>query len=319
MVATLDDQQIVYFDSTLHRAVPRQWWMAYSFPSEHWDAIAITVAGFHGIIRGNVEIVYQQHSVPADFFVQGVCGCELKNDNSTDGFIRLGYDGEDACVFDKEAMSWIVLNPQFQVLADRWNVNMLMNKYFKALLEKDCVKWLLIYLECGQEALRQRAIPEVFISIRSDGFQPLRLSCLVTGFYPQAIDVSWLRDGEWVPEIGSSDVLPNHDGTYQVMKMITLNEAEGAKYSCYIEHATLLQGLNIPQERTTKKDTKTVTVAGVAIIPLILLGIIIGIGFWRKKNYSKPLSNQQGPAEINHDQQCTVVTRRDKGFLSADN
>ncbi|XP_059825167.1 major histocompatibility complex class I-related gene protein-like [Hypanus sabinus] len=301
MVAMLDDQQIAYFDSTLQRAVSRQWWMAYSFPREHWDAMAITVAGFHGIIRGNVEVVHQQHSAPADVFVQGICGCELKNDNSTDGFIRLRYNGEDACVFDKERMSWIVLNPEFQVLADRWNINMIMNKYFKALLEKDCVKWLLVYLECGQEALQQRAIPEVFISIRTDGFQLLRLSCLVTGFYPQAIDVSWLRDGEWVPEIESSDVLPNHDGTYQLMKMITLNEDEETIYSCYIEHTTLLQGLNIPQERTPKKDTKTVIVAGVAIIPLILLGIIIGIGFWRKKNYSKPLSTQQGPAEISHD------------------
>ncbi|XP_051899694.1 major histocompatibility complex class I-related gene protein-like [Pristis pectinata] len=313
MVAMLDDLQVAYFDSTLQRAVPRQQWMAYSFPRDHWNAMAITVAGFHGIVRGNIEIIYLQHhsvSTPAVFFVQGICGCEVNSDNSTDGFIRLGYDGEDACVFDKETMSWIALNPEFQILADRWNVNTFMNKYFKALLEKDCVKWLLIYLECGQEALQRRATPEVCIGIKSDGPQLLRLSCLVTGFYPQAIDVTWLRDGELVLEIESSGVLPNQDETYQVMKAITLSGDDGAKFSCYIEHATLLQGLSIPQESVAKEDAKTRIMTGAAIIPLILLGIITGIGFWKKRKSSKPLRNQQGSAEISSDREGTVVTQR---------
>ncbi|XP_055486430.1 major histocompatibility complex class I-related gene protein-like, partial [Leucoraja erinacea] len=324
MVAMLDDLQIAYFDSTLERAVPRQRWMAQSFPQDHWDSMAITVAGFHGIVKGNAEIVYQQqHGIltPAIFFVQGFCGCEVDSDNSTDGFVRLGYDGEDACAFDKDRMRWIALRPDFQVLADRWNVNIFMNKYFKDLLEKDCVKWLLIYLECGQEALQRRGTrprhsdwwngetPEVFIGIKRDGSQSLSLSCLVTGFYPQAIDVTWLRDGEGVPGFESSDLLPNWDGTYQLKNTIELIKEDVAKFSCYIEHTTLLRGVNVPQERAAKDDIKIRIVTGAAIVPLILLGIILGIGCWKKRKRKKN-HNNQGPADNSRDQERTAVTMK---------
>uniref|UniRef100_UPI00398EB323 major histocompatibility complex class I-related gene protein-like n=1 Tax=Pristiophorus japonicus TaxID=55135 RepID=UPI00398EB323 len=195
LVAMLDDYQIAYFDSTLQRTVPRQRWMANSFQRDHWDAMAITMAGFHGLVKGNAEIFYRQR--------QGV------------------------------STEW-------------WNANSFMNKYFKALLEKDCVKWLLTYVECGRGALQRRATPEVFIGGRSNRERVLRLSCLVMGFYPRPIDVTWLRNGQEMPDVESSDLLPNQEETYRVMKTIELSGDDGERYSCHIEHANLLQGLDVP-------------------------------------------------------------------------
>ncbi|XP_078422176.1 major histocompatibility complex class I-related protein 1-like [Cetorhinus maximus] len=294
----LDDCQIAYFDSTLQQIVPRQRWMAESFQRDHWAAMTITMAGFQGLVRGNIEIFYRQRrGASGIFFVQGTCGCKISSDNSTDGFIKLGYKGEDAFVFDKDRRSWIALNPEFQRLAARWNANSFMNKYFKALLEKDCVKWLLIYLECGQGVLQRRATPEVFIGNKTEAERGLRLSCLVTGFYPWPIDVTWLRNGEEVSDSETSGTLPNQDETYRVMKTIELSGDDGERYSCHVEHASLLQGLDMPWERVTQGGVKVRIVIGAAALSLTLLGIIIGFGFWRQRPSDVTGSNRQRLAE----------------------
>ncbi|XP_041068259.1 beta-2-microglobulin-like, partial [Carcharodon carcharias] len=85
--------------------------------------------------------------------------------------------------------------------------------------------------------------PEVFIS-RSDPnnqYKPLTLSCLVTGFYPVDIEVSWLRNGEVMSETLSSGVRPNHDGTHQIQKEIEINAGDEDQYSCQIEHSSLAE------------------------------------------------------------------------------
>ncbi|XP_060706688.1 major histocompatibility complex class I-related gene protein-like [Hemiscyllium ocellatum] len=302
LVVMLDDHHIVYFDSTLEWCVPRQQWMAQSFPKDHWIMMTITMAGLHGLVKGNIEIFYQQHRGGSGlFFVQGMCGCQLHSDNSTDGFIKLGYNGQDAFVFDKDAMSWIAFNPEFQALADRLNLHSFMNKYFKTLLEKDCVKWLQIYLEFGQAALQRRVTPEVFISSRTDGERVLKLSCLVTGFYPGAIEVTWLRNGVVVLEVESSDVLPHQDETYRVTKTMEVSRDDGERYSCHIEHVSLMWELDVPWERMSHGGIKLETVIRATAISLTLLVVIIGIGFWGKRWGDQPDSDKQVHSESTRD------------------
>ncbi|XP_060707110.1 class I histocompatibility antigen, F10 alpha chain-like isoform X5 [Hemiscyllium ocellatum] len=85
--------------------------------------------------------------------------------------------------------------------------------------------------------------PEVFISRREPNGQdkPLTLSCLVTGFYPVDIEVTWLRNGEVMSETQSSGVRPNHDGTQQIQKEIEINAGDEDQYSCQIEHSSLAE------------------------------------------------------------------------------
>ncbi|XP_059495580.1 major histocompatibility complex class I-related gene protein-like [Stegostoma tigrinum] len=310
LLAMLDDYHIIYFDSTLELCVPRQHWLAQSFPKDHWVMMTITMAGLHGLVKGNIEIFYQQHHGGSGlFFVQGMCGCELHTDNSTDGFIKLGYDGQDAFAFNKDRMSWIAFNPEFQALADRLNFHTFLNKYFKTLLEKDCVKQLLTYLKCGQAALQRTGMvqdqaldencasamfsPEVFIGSRTDGERALSLSCLVMGFYPGDIEVTWLRNGLVVLDVESTDLLPYQDTTYWVMKTFKLSQDDGERYSCHIEHTSLIQELDVPWERTLHGAIKLGTMTGASAISLTLLGIITGVGFWRKRQIGQSNRDQQ--------------------------
>ena len=49
------------------------------------------------------------------------------------------------------------------------------------------------------------------------------LVCVVTGFYPREISVNWERNGETISEnVLSTDILPNHDFTYQVQKSVDI-------------------------------------------------------------------------------------------------
>uniref|UniRef100_A0A4W3GIT6 Ig-like domain-containing protein n=1 Tax=Callorhinchus milii TaxID=7868 RepID=A0A4W3GIT6_CALMI len=69
---------------------------------------------------------------------------------------------------------------------------------------------------------QRQSRPDVSVSYRRDVGGRALLSCLVTGFYPRPIEVTWTRDGNTVHEVESSGVLPNHDHTFSD------SEADGA-------------------------------------------------------------------------------------------
>ena len=59
--------------------------------------------------------------------------------------------------------------------------------------------------------LLQKTIPD---------FGGVKVTCLVTGFYPRHINLTLLRDGQPVSDhqITGGELLPNLDGTYQMRK-----------------------------------------------------------------------------------------------------
>lgn len=73
----------------------------------------------------------------------------------------------------------------------------------------------------------------------------LHLVCRVTGFHPQPIHVSWLRDGEKVapgPRMSSTGILPNADLTYQLRNTLAVAPEDGHRYACQVERSSLQAG-----------------------------------------------------------------------------
>ncbi|XP_041069590.1 HLA class II histocompatibility antigen, DR beta 4 chain-like isoform X5 [Carcharodon carcharias] len=133
--------------------------------------------------------------------------------------------------------------------------------------------------------------PEVFISRSGPNsqYKPLTLSCLVTGFYPVDIEVSWLRNGEVMSETLSSGVRPNHDGTHQIQKEIEINAGDEDQYSCQIEHSsqaeTQLSQWDIPGNSAGCSHLGMIFGLVAALAALLL---IIGIIIWKSKQRDSP-------------------------------
>ncbi|XP_078073701.1 uncharacterized protein LOC144496947 isoform X2 [Mustelus asterias] len=88
-----------------------------------------------------------------------------------------------------------------------------------------------------------------------------RLSCAVTGFYPQAIEVNLWRNRVVIDETLSSGILPNHDSTYQIRKWVEFDPEDQAEYSCRVEHSGMKETLVVIYA-SDKGDSRTISSAG---------------------------------------------------------
>ncbi|XP_072406466.1 H-2 class II histocompatibility antigen, E-U alpha chain-like isoform X6 [Chiloscyllium punctatum] len=166
--------------------------------------------------------------------------------------------------------------PKLQFMADSFGVEYW--KYITSLVktESDIAKQV---LDTMMKSTNQTTVqPEVFISRREPSRQdkPLTLSCLVTGFYPVDIEVTWLRNGEVMSETQSSGIRPNHDGTHQIQKEIEINAGDEDQYSCQIEHSSLTEA-QLYQWEILENNWGRSHLGSVIASMIILLAVIVGI------------------------------------------
>ncbi|CAL8396523.1 unnamed protein product [Gadus morhua 'NCC'] len=63
--------------------------------------------------------------------------------------------------------------------------------------------------------------------------------CHATGFYPDRVVVFWRRDGQELHEqVDPGEVLPNHDGTFQVsvdLNLMAVPQEDWGRYDCVVQ------------------------------------------------------------------------------------
>ena len=99
-------------------------------------------------------------------------------------------------------------------------------------------------------------VPEVRIFEKQKAGS-ITVTCHVTGFYPRAVQVDWLRPDLQPVDEEVTDVLPNEDGTYQTRKSVTVPEEDVGKhtYSCVVLHSSVAHNITTVWGR---KGSKTV-------------------------------------------------------------
>ncbi|XP_072113440.1 H-2 class II histocompatibility antigen, A-D beta chain-like [Mobula birostris] len=65
------------------------------------------------------------------------------------------------------------------------------------------------------------------------------LSCIITPFYPRAINATWLRNGQVVSKGYEVTVLPNYNDTYWMELVIELQDNDTNIYTCHVKHSSL--------------------------------------------------------------------------------
>ncbi|XP_072331282.1 class I histocompatibility antigen, F10 alpha chain-like isoform X2 [Scyliorhinus torazame] len=242
--AMVNGVQTGYSNSNIRRCIPRQQFMAEYFDEEFWDQITALVNAHSNTAKENLNAAMKMINETSGIHIlQWIRSVEVTEDGSVRRSMRFGFDGKDYISLEPDRMRWVAYNHIAVKTKEKWDSDQSWNSYWETYLQEVYVQHLNRYLEAGKDYFRQKVQPEVFIS-RSEPnsqYKPLTLSCLVTGFYPVDIEVTWLTNGEVMSETLSSGVRPNHDGSHQIQKEIEINAGDEDQYSCQIQHSSLAE------------------------------------------------------------------------------
>lgn len=96
--------------------------------------------------------------MPESHTLQVILGCEVQEDNSTRGFWKYGYDGQDHLEFCPDTLDWRAAEPSAWATKLEWEVHQIRAKQNKAYLERDCPQQLRQLLELGRGLLDQQGM-----------------------------------------------------------------------------------------------------------------------------------------------------------------
>ncbi|XP_056439387.1 major histocompatibility complex class I-related gene protein-like [Gadus chalcogrammus] len=130
--------------------------------------------------------------------------------------------------------------------------------------------------------------------------------CHATGFYPDRVVVFWRRDGQELHEqVDPGEVLPNHDGTFQVsvdLNLTAVPQEDWGRYECVVQ----LKGIeDIPTPldpaliRTNwgdKGDILVFILRSVACVAVAAATAVVGVFAYKKRDSSDTSSEGQSPA-----------------------
>ncbi|XP_067834355.1 class I histocompatibility antigen, F10 alpha chain-like isoform X2 [Heptranchias perlo] len=292
---------LTYYDSDTQQVVSRQQFVTDSFDVEQWNYINRQRKKRHDVTMENLSTILKWTNKTSGIHIfQWIRNVEISEDGSIKRSMRFGYDGKDYISLEPDRMRWVATNHLAVKTKEKWDSDDSWNNYWKWQLEEELVDVLQLYLRAGKEYLKRKVQPEVFIS-RSDPnnqYNPPTLSCLVTGFYPVNIEVTWLRNGEQVSESQSSGVRPNHDGTHQIKKEIEVNAGDEDQYSCQIEHSSLAEAKVYQWERPENRESNLGIIIGSVIAALAVIVVIIGIVIWKRQRRASEVSDRSPPLAL---------------------
>ncbi|XP_030267467.1 major histocompatibility complex class I-related gene protein-like [Sparus aurata] len=152
------------------------------------------------------------------------------------GISRFGYDGEDFMALDPKTFTWIPLRPEAVTTTLNWNADEDLRENF-VITFTQIFPWLLKkYVDYGRSFLLRTELPSVSL-LQKTPSSPV--SCLATGFYPRRASLVWRKDGEELhEEVDHGEILPNHDGTFQMsvdLNLSSVTPEDWTRYDCVFQ------------------------------------------------------------------------------------
>lgn len=279
----LDDQLFVSYNHESRRAEPRAPWLQGGPPSQLWLQLSQSLKGWDHMFTVDLWTIMDNNNHSQESHtLQVILGCEVQEDNSTRGFWKYGYDGQDHLEFCPELLDWkAAAEPGAQATKLEWEVHKIRAKQNKAFLERDCPEQLRQWLEVGGGTLDQAVPPSVMVT-RHIPSAATTLQCQALHFYPQNISIQWLKDGQPLEakDMVLKVVLPNGDGTYRALVSLTVPRGEEQRFTCQVEHLSLDQPLTASWEPSISSSLVIGIASGILVC---VLGIFFGILFRKFK------------------------------------
>ncbi|XP_062292057.1 major histocompatibility complex class I-related gene protein-like [Scomber scombrus] len=293
MVGMVDDVQIEHYDSNTRRLEPKQDWMNRVTEDDphYWDTE--NIRGVQQVFKDNIEIAKQRFNQTGGVHVlQWMYGCEWDDETGeVNGYNQYGYDGEDFIAFDLKTETWIAPKQQAFITKIKWDHNIASIAQTKNYLTQTCVEWLKKYVNYGRSSLMRTDLPSVSL-LQKTPSSPVR--CHATGFYPDRVMMFWRKDGEELHEdVELGEILPNHDGSFQMsvdLNLSLVTPEDWSRYECVFQLSGVKDDIITKLDKTAiqtnwgKTGFPLAVVIGVVVVLLLLVVGIIGYFHWKKKN-----------------------------------
>ncbi|CAL8237158.1 unnamed protein product [Boreogadus saida] len=189
-----------------------------------------------------------------------------------------------------ETLTWVAPVRQAVTTKRRWDGDRARNEYLKNYYTKVCVGWLKKYLDYGKSTLQRTDRPRVSLLQRSPSSPVV---CHATGFYPDRVVVFWRRDGQELHEqVDPGEVLPNHDGTFQVSVDLDLKavpQEDWGRYECVVQLRGI-EDISTPLDpaliRTNggKSGLTIPIIIGLLVLLLAAAAAVVGVLLYKKRN-----------------------------------
>ncbi|KAK0154589.1 Major histocompatibility complex class I-related gene protein [Merluccius polli] len=318
-VGMVDELQFIHYDSNSQKAEFKQSWMdqATRDNPQYLEGQTGYYLRAQQANKVNIETAKQRFNQTGGVhMVQVMDGCEWDDeDDTTDGYLQYGYDGEDFIVLDLKNLRWIAPTPQAFITKLRLDQERARLEYHKNYYNKECVAWLKKHLDYGKSTLQRTERPEVSLLQRRPSSPVV---CHATGFYPDKVVVFWRRDGDELYEhVDHGEVLPNPDGTFQVsvdLDLTSVPREDWRRYECVVQ----LKGIEDISTRLdpalvrtnwgktgpgrdggVKNDITTPIIIAVLILAAVAAVGVAGVFVYKKRSGSHSSSGnseEQSPA-----------------------
>ncbi|KAI3358167.1 hypothetical protein L3Q82_003168 [Scortum barcoo] len=214
-----------------------------------------------------------------------ISGCQWDDETGkVDGYSQYGYNGEDFLTFEPRSKKWIAANPQAEITKQMWDGNEALHARWKNVLTNICPKWLKMILNYGKSFLQRKDLPSVSLLQKSPSSP---VSCHATGFYPDRATLIWRKDGEELHEdVDHGEILPNHDGSFQMnvdLKLSSVTPEDWSRYDCVFHLSgvkdDIVTKLDKAEIRTNWEKSSDLTFPIVAAVVVLVLVLIAAAGF----------------------------------------
>ncbi|XP_044044690.1 major histocompatibility complex class I-related gene protein-like isoform X2 [Siniperca chuatsi] len=299
----VDGVQTGYCDSNKKIAGATQDWMKKIFEDDPQHLERYTQQCFENVpnfFKATIHSLKQDLNQSGGVHVlQRICGCELDDETGeVNIFVQYGYDGEDFMSFDLKTLTWIALKPQADSVKLRWDADKAEKHYNENYLTQIFAEWLKKYVAFGKSSLQRTELPSVSL-LQKTPSSPV--SCHATGFYPDRAVMSWRKDGEeFHEEVEHGEILPNHDGSFQMsvdLNLSSVTPEDWRRYDCVFQLSgvedDIVTRLDKAVIRTNWEKPSDMTVPIVAAVVLVLV-LIAAAGFivYKRKKAKCPPSFQ---------------------------
>ncbi|XP_061596680.1 H-2 class I histocompatibility antigen, Q9 alpha chain-like [Cololabis saira] len=294
-VGLVDDVQMFRYDSNTKKAEAKQDWMSRVSEKDpqYWERETERMAGTHQSSKVSIETLRQRFNQTGGVHIlQRMYGCEWDDETGdVKGYNQHGYDGEDFVALEPKKMeSWIAPTPQAVITKHKWENDRGLMVRRKNYLTQFCPEWVKKYVNYGRRSLMRTERPSVSL-LQKTSSSPV--SCHATGFYPNRAEMFWRKDGEEIHEgVDKGEILPNHDGTFQMtvdLRLPSDSSEDWTKYECVFQlfgdkdDITELDRGRVRSNEPKPNDMIVPIIVALVVLAAVVVAVVVGVVLYKKE------------------------------------